>query len=437
MSTMDLGVRGRSRGAGNGWRAGGHRRSRVLATMVLAMFATVSVDQGLLRILPASAASITVTTTNQEVNTDGDCSLQEAIFAANYNASEAIDPANPSGPHITTGCAAGVGADTIVLAAGAIYQVSGNVINQFSVAGLSVNPDVRSTITIQGNGARIELLGSQNLRAFVVNSGPDEDVADAEPAPAGNLTLKNLHIKGFRAKGGNGTDGGGGGLGAGGAVYVCGGILTVDNSTFEGNTATGGSGAATAGTGGGGGGGGLGGNGGDGPQNGGGGGGGSRGNGGAAGVGGGGGGGTANSGAAGGAVVGGNGGFNCGGKGGDSPSAAGGNGFCRGGGAGGGASGAPNGGVGGIGNYGGGGGGGGAAAAARADSAVEWGQTATVEMAASVAVVAAARVAAVPPGRSQAPPEAAMAAVALVWAVPSSTTAATSRSATARSPVTR
>ena len=326
-------------------------------------------------------AVITVTTTNQEVDSDGDCSLQEAIFAANFDSNKAIDPSNLNGPKITTGCTAGSGADTIVLAPNAVYQVSGIVQNQFSVAGLSANPDITSTLTIQGNGARLERVGGQNLRAFVVNQQIGVEVSHAQ----GNLTIQNLHIKGFIAKGGNGNDGGGGGLGAGAAIFNRGGSVTIDNCTFEGNTATGGNGATNqADAGGGGGGGGLGGNGGnsvaDAARQGGGGGGGARGNGGSGGSGSGaGGGGTANDGVIGGAGVGGNGGFNCGGKGGDNPNGAASNGFCTGGGGGGGAAGpaiflnlnapsadsvvTPDGLLstsGALGNYGGGGGGGGA-----------------------------------------------------------------------------
>ncbi|HKO99492.1 MAG TPA: choice-of-anchor Q domain-containing protein [Pyrinomonadaceae bacterium] len=326
-----------------------------------------------------AAATIVVNTTNQEVNNDADCSLQEAIFAANFDTNKAIDPANLNGPLITTGCTAGSGDDTIVLQTGAVYLVSGIAQDQFNVPGLDANPRIFTTITIEGNGARLERIGSLNIRAFTVNSGQQE----IDPGPptvisgTGNLTIRNLHIKGFKAKGGNGADGGGGGLGAGGAIYVNAGAaslgpppapaaeLTVENCTFEGNTATGGDGSGAVGAFPEGGGGGLGGNGGAGdPGTGaGGGGGGSRGNGETGGTGGGGGGGgTANNGVSGGATLGGNGGFNCGGKGGDSPSSPGANGFCAGGGGGGGAlgdAGSTAGGNGGSGNYGGGGGGGG------------------------------------------------------------------------------
>ena len=53
----------------------------------------------------AHAASIVVNDTNDELNTDGSCSLREAIEAANTDT--AVD-----------GCAAGNGADVITLPAG-------------------------------------------------------------------------------------------------------------------------------------------------------------------------------------------------------------------------------------------------------------------------------------------------------------------------------
>ena len=322
--------------------------------------------------LQAQAATINVTTTNQEVTNDGDCSLQEAIFAVNFQASLAIDPTGLNNPPISTGCTAGNGVnDTIVLQAGQVYQVSGIVQDQHNFAGMAANPMIIRPVVIEGNGARLERVGGINLRAFVVGTvaqGTTVPSAGGTPySGTGSLTIRNLHIKGFQAKGGNGNDGGGGGLGAGGAIYNTQ-TLLIENSTFEGNTATGGDGSAST-TDAGGGGGGLGGNGGNlaalGLGNGGGGGGGGRGNGGTGSSSGGGGGGTANDGVNGGGGVGGNGGFRCGGGGGDNPGSNPGDpGSCVGGGGGGGAVGNPGaGGAGGDGGYGGGGGGGGVGAA--------------------------------------------------------------------------
>lgn len=321
-------------------------------------------------------AVIAVNTINQEVNNDGNTSLQEAIFAANFDDNIAIDPGNLSN-FITTNATPGSGADTIVLEAGATYQMSDIVQDQFNQTGISANPAIFSDITIEANGATLERVGGLSLRAFaVVDLFTDitlDDMGTADPGddliiPAGttgNLTIRNAHIKGFQTHGGNGAGGGGGGLGAGGAIYLKDGTLVLENCTFEGNSATGGNGSSASVGGGGGGGGGLTG---DGAVAvlGGGGGGGARGDGGIGGsdgdgtAGGGGGGGTANDGVVGSGTLGGNGGFNSGGEGGDAPGGTGASGFAQGGGGGGGASNSPGaGGNGGNGNYAGGGGGGG------------------------------------------------------------------------------
>ena len=322
---------------------------------------------------PAAAAVITVTTTAQEVDSDADCSLQEAIFSANFDAAIAVDPSNMSNA-ISTGCTAGSGADTIVLAAAATYQMSGIVQDPFNHLGPTATPLIFTVIEIQGNGAKLERVGGLDIRLFsVAPASFNWNSTDYGPGQ-GALSLYDVHVVGFRAHGGNGGLGGGGGMGAGGAIYLEGGTQFFERCTFEGNSATGGDGGAALGSvGGGGGGGGLGGDGGSvvaAAFGGGGGGGGARGNGGAATFSpagsGGGGGGTANNGVDGlGAdAIGGNGGFRCGGGGGDHGTAGSPTGLagtCEGGAGGGGAGGdGGGGGAGGAAGYGGGGGGGGA-----------------------------------------------------------------------------
>jgi len=293
----------------------------------------------------AAGATISVTTTAQKISGTGGCSLQEAIYAANFDDNRAPDPAH-RGEFITTECAAGNGADTIaLLPAGAVFSMSKVLDDANNYVGPAATPMVSSTIVIEALGARlVRPASAPKLRAFAVST-------------PGNLTIREAHVTGFSAHGGNGAGGGGGGLGAGGAVFVHAATLEVDQSTFEGNGTTGGNGSATFG-GGGGGGGGLGGDGGP-PVTEfvhvwGGGGGGSRGN----GAPGGGGGGTVTD------ADGGTGGFACGGDAGEPNILTGGDGDdgrCRGGGGGGGE---PNSGIippgnGGDGAVGGGGGGGG------------------------------------------------------------------------------
>jgi hypothetical protein len=314
--------------------------------------------------------------TTQPGVTNGQCSLQEAIYATEFKSNTAIGATSPDS-YYTTGCIAGTGnGDTIVLPAGAVFTFDvfwdGDAHNKF---GPTATPVIFSTITIEGNGATLQWTGPGYSRLFTVATVTDADFGSG----TGNLTLRNVYVKGFRIKGGDGgLIGGGGGLGAGGAIFVQG-QLTVESSTFDGNGAIGGNGnhcsagfdeCFTNGPAGGGGGG-FSGNGGDASTYGGGGGGGARGSGGSGGNfaqasvdgGGGGGGGTVFDGANGQGSTGGNGGFLCGGGGGDAGTDAQGA-PCQGGGGGGGGGKQDCGvfstcrGNGGTGNLGGGGGGG-------------------------------------------------------------------------------
>ena len=68
---------------------------------LLAALAVIAMMLAALPAMPAHAASITVTTTVDELTTDGQCSLREAILNANNNASAG----HPD-------CTGGSGADT-------------------------------------------------------------------------------------------------------------------------------------------------------------------------------------------------------------------------------------------------------------------------------------------------------------------------------------
>jgi hypothetical protein len=203
---------------------------------------------------------IGVTTTNQEINADGFCSLQEAIYAANLDDNVAPDPTSP-GDFVDTACVGGDGADIIELPPMGVFTFADPISDADNYVGPSATPIITSEIIIEGRGARLQRHALGRLtRAFVVGFG-------------GNLDLREVHIKGFGIHGGNGADGGGGGMGAGGAIYVDLGDLRIQWSTFEANVAEGGNGSFQD-TVGGGGGGGLSGNGGASEESGGGGGGG-------------------------------------------------------------------------------------------------------------------------------------------------------------------
>jgi hypothetical protein len=209
------------------------------------------------------AASITVTTTEESPGTDGDCTLGEAIAAANTDSP--VDA-----------CAAGSGADTITLPAGT-YTLSTAV---STAAGESAFV-VSTAITITGRDATLvrdpavtslrffEVTGSGDLTLdrLTLSGGlaqgahglddhvPGVGVTAGEPGlggaihTSGTLTLLDVVLANNRAAGGRGGSGGNmsnrgapGGIAVGGAVYVGGGVATALRSTFVDNTAVGGHG---------------------------------------------------------------------------------------------------------------------------------------------------------------------------------------------------
>jgi hypothetical protein len=194
----------------------------------------------------AVGATIQVNTTQQGV-TAGQCSLQEAIYASEFKSSTAISSTNPDVTY-NTGCTAGTGDDDIiVLTPGALdafdHFWDGDGHNIF---GPTATPIIVSKITIEGNGATLQLFESfrpVNSRLFAIGTVNDPDF----PSGTGDLTLRNVYIKNFHVKGGDGANGGGGGLGAGGAIYNEGSLLTIENSTFESNGAVGGNGSGSGG----------------------------------------------------------------------------------------------------------------------------------------------------------------------------------------------
>jgi CSLREA domain-containing protein len=205
---------------------------RLLIRLISVAILAAGLAAGSIR--PAFALTITVNTTADEAGTGASCSLREAIYSANTDTAYG-------------GCATGGGSDTIVLAAGATYDLGTTPAVSSTAFGPSAFA-ITSTIVISGNGATLTRSGTASARFFYVGA-------------AGNLTLFNLTVSNGRhvgGNGGNGAGGGGGAAGMGGAIFNEG-TVTLDRSTFTGNTAIGGNGGngstSTTGTGGGGGGG--------------------------------------------------------------------------------------------------------------------------------------------------------------------------------------
>jgi CSLREA domain-containing protein len=152
--------------------------------------------------LPALAVTITVTTTADEVNTNGQCSLREAIINANND--------DQSG---STDCAAGSGADTIVLAAGQTYTLSKDTDgggHETDSGADNDDLDITSAITIQGNGATIER--SAAVTCTIDFSAAAGEFRIFEVTSSGTLTLQNVTVRNGCADGSvfsNNPDGGG------------------------------------------------------------------------------------------------------------------------------------------------------------------------------------------------------------------------------------
>ncbi|MDY0019038.1 MAG: choice-of-anchor Q domain-containing protein, partial [Anaerolineae bacterium] len=173
-------------------------------------------------VIPASAASLTVTSLADTTTDDGQCTLREAILAANNAA--ANDDCGASSP----------GDDLIT------FNVSGTITLS------SVLPAIANAgaLTLDGSGRSITLSGGYTVRILYVESGAA-------------LTLKNLTITGGRAPS---FDYGGGvynngtltvenctfsnnnGYNAGGGIYNNSGTLTVTNAIFSNNEAADGGG---------------------------------------------------------------------------------------------------------------------------------------------------------------------------------------------------
>ncbi len=149
--------------------------------------------------LMAHAANINVTTSADEIATNGKCSLREAIRAANLNQKVDSCPAGSSGS-----------TDNITIPAGTYtLTISGQDEND----ALKGDLDLKGALSITGAGAGVTIIDGNDLdRVF--------DVRDGATVTINNLTIRN----------GNSRTGTGGGLRNNGT-------LTVTSSTIKQNHA--------------------------------------------------------------------------------------------------------------------------------------------------------------------------------------------------------
>jgi hypothetical protein len=195
---------------------GGRRLQHRMAWSLAGAALLLAIGQGV-----AMAATITVTTNNPSVIADGQCSLIEAIVNANNDAATFPD------------CAAGSGADTIVLPANANVTLSAVYNSTFGPTGL---PPITSRITIEGNDATIARQGGAPAFGLIVVRGNFP-----LPSTPGDLTLQSVTLSGgsFGGLSNNGTASIknsiiSGNMG-GGISNSYSGSLTIENSSISGN----------------------------------------------------------------------------------------------------------------------------------------------------------------------------------------------------------
>ncbi|HLB26495.1 MAG TPA: CSLREA domain-containing protein, partial [Dehalococcoidia bacterium] len=152
---------------------------------LLKPLALLSVAAALLAFLAqaqvAQAATITVTTTADELNADGDCSLREAIQAANTDT--AVDA-----------CRAGSGADTIRLRA-RTYTLS--IAGAGEDANASGDLDITGDLAIRGARAATTI-----VQACDSSGGPCTGIDRVLHVGAGTVEISGLTIQNGSADGG-------------------------------------------------------------------------------------------------------------------------------------------------------------------------------------------------------------------------------------------
>ncbi|MFZ1475554.1 MAG: CSLREA domain-containing protein, partial [Anaerolineae bacterium] len=191
------------------------RLSHPVLVLVILVIVLASSGSGA---LAAPTATITVTTTAYEQNTNGQCSLREAIINANDD--------SQSG---STDCTAGSGADVIELASSANYILD-TIDNSANNRGGNGLPVITSQITINGNGSTIKRSSDANTPAFRIFYLYTADNLTLNNLSTGaNLTLNNITISNGHPS--TNWDGGG--------IRVQSGILNIANSTLSDNIADG------------------------------------------------------------------------------------------------------------------------------------------------------------------------------------------------------
>ncbi len=201
-------------------------RARLETALVLIVCLFVSVGG-------ASGAQISVNTTEDVVDTDGDCSLREAIMAANTNQMKDGCPAG--GP--------GMEMDTISFTVSGTITLAGPLpaLDFFAIGPLTIDGPGAANLTINGNntGPILEVGNgrSLNVQALTIADGLLTGFATgAALRNNGTLTVSHTTFSNNR------VESQGGAISSGNSA-----TLTVTHSTFSGNRGNSGGGAIVSG----------------------------------------------------------------------------------------------------------------------------------------------------------------------------------------------
>lgn len=209
---------------------------------------------GIVLCLPrAEAATITVTPDAVGTIENGDCSLSEAIAAANTNAEVDVCQAGDDSDG---------GGDVIVLPADGQFTIQGQH-PDFAGSGL---PPIDSVVAIHGRGTTVSRASMETFSLFTVGAGGDLTIdhvnltnataSGSGPAirSSGAFTMADSTVSNFQGQGGIVAIGGATTIvrstiagntessmvGAGGGIHATGGSTSIENTTIAGNATSGG-----------------------------------------------------------------------------------------------------------------------------------------------------------------------------------------------------
>ncbi|MGD2157599.1 MAG: CSLREA domain-containing protein, partial [Anaerolineales bacterium] len=205
------------------------KRQRILTVVLI--LSMVVLSAGNWNVPTDHAAVITVNTTDDELNSDSDCSLREAIQAANSDSA-------------VSGCAAGSGVDIITLPAG-FYTLTipgtgedDNATGDLDITSdLTINGEVGSTIIQAGTNLNNGIDRVLDIHNAIVDMNhlwieygktpntPGEIDGGGIRNSYGTLTLNNSYVSSNS------------GHWRGGGIYSTGGMLTLNNTTVGSNNA--------------------------------------------------------------------------------------------------------------------------------------------------------------------------------------------------------